>query len=69
MKPKPTRCHQCGTVAAETVCHTCKTERPAYAALKAISEKFRRVAGLPACIHYPNALCGCGERGECLEAA
>lgn len=39
--PKPTTCHQCGSVAAETVCHLCGTERPAFTALKNITAKAR----------------------------
>jgi recombinational DNA repair protein RecR len=27
MRPLETRCHSCGTVAAETVCHLCKEPR------------------------------------------
>lgn len=26
--PKPTRCPKCGNVAAEIVCHLCKTPKP-----------------------------------------
>jgi hypothetical protein len=37
--PQPTVCHNCGTVAAEAICHICKEERPAYAALKNMSER------------------------------
>lgn len=40
--PQPTKCHECGTVAAEAVCHICKTERPALTALKNITERERR---------------------------
>lgn len=39
--PKPTTCHQCGTVAAETVCHLCGAERPAFTALKNITARSR----------------------------
>ena len=37
--PKPTVCHECGTIAAEAICHICKTERPAYTAVKNMSLK------------------------------
>ena len=30
MMPVPTRCATCGTVAAEIVCHVCKTPRPPF---------------------------------------
>lgn len=33
--PKPTKCHQCGTVAAENICHICKQPRQHYATLVA----------------------------------
>lgn len=42
MTPQPTKCHECGTVAAEAVCHICKTERPALTALKNISRQQAR---------------------------
>lgn len=66
-KPQPTKCHACGAVAAEAVCHICKTERPALTALKNISAK--APTPFPTCRYYPNALCGCGLSGQCLEAA
>ena len=28
--PEPTRCANCGTVAAQTVCNVCKTPRPGF---------------------------------------
>lgn len=63
--PEPTTCHACGTVAAEAVCHICKTERPAYTALKAISARMPLVE----CRYYHGQPCNCGGRGVCLPAA
>ena len=37
--PPQTKCAHCDTVAAEAVCHVCKTERPDLTALKKISRK------------------------------
>lgn len=37
--PSPTKCHACGTVEAVAVCRYCGTERPAYTALKAITQQ------------------------------
>lgn len=69
--PQPTRCHACGATGAEAVCHCCATERPAYTALKNITAKAkaaRPVPTYPPCRYAPASLCGCGERGICLEA-
>lgn len=68
--PQPTRCHACGTFAAEAVCHACATERPAYTALKNITRAQKKVAPTyPPCRYAPASLCGCGQRGLCLDAA
>jgi hypothetical protein len=32
-QPKPDRCHVCGTVACEVICHVCKEPREWYAKL------------------------------------
>lgn len=29
-RPPATKCHNCGAVAAELVCHICKTPRPVF---------------------------------------
>lgn len=35
--PPKTRCETCGTLAAETVCHICKTPRPALVSIEFFS--------------------------------
>lgn len=70
--PQPTKCHACGTVAAEAICHACKTERPAYTALKNLTARERGVQPLAApkpCRYFPKSLCGCDGRGQCIEPA
>lgn len=37
--PKPQVCHACGHAYAGAVCPICKEERPAYVALKKITER------------------------------
>lgn len=65
--PIPQPCHECGTKYAGIQCPTCKTERPAWTAIKAMTAT--RAAPLPPCRYEPKALCGCAGRGLCLEAA
>lgn len=74
--PRPTRCGNCGRVAAEAICSLCKTERPALTALKSIAKTASACFGvrpvtepLPPCRYEPKALCDCGGRGLCLPAA
>ncbi|TAK84333.1 MAG: hypothetical protein EPO20_14690 [Betaproteobacteria bacterium] len=67
--PLPQPCHACGHKFAGAVCPICKEERPAYIALKAVSRKQASPANYPPCRYFPKSLCGCGERGLCLEAA
>lgn len=72
--PKPQACHVCEHKYAGAVCPICKTERPAYAALKAITARERTgvqaiTKELPACRYYERALCDCGLRGLCIPAA
>jgi hypothetical protein len=71
--PRPQPCHACGHPFAGAVCPLCKEDRPAYTALKRLSE---RAPGeqpvpqpLPPCRYAPKALCNCGGRGLCLPAA
>ena len=72
MKPIPQPCHHCGTHHAEAICPACREERPAFSALKRITGRASWPTGLtpyPTCRYFPSALCGCEERGICLEAA
>ncbi len=63
--PKPQPCHACETKYAGAVCPTCKEERPAYTALKAMSARLP----LTDCHYYHGQQCNCGGRGVCLPAA
>lgn len=70
LPPKPTTCHVCGVTRAQAICSNCGTERPAYTAVKRLSETFR-AAVAPRC-HYDKdqpCLAGCNGRGVCLPAA
>lgn len=73
MLPQAQPCHQCEHRYAGSVCPICKTERPAYTALKRITARAHHgVAALrepTACRYFPNAICGCGQTGTCLDAA
>lgn len=63
--PEPQPCHACETKYAGAVCPICKTERPAYTALKAMSARLP----LTECSYYHGQPCNCGGRGACLPAA
>ena len=65
--PIPQPCHACGHHYAGAVCPICKTDRPAFTAIKAMSARAAAPAALPPCRYEPKALCGCDLRGECLE--
>jgi hypothetical protein len=71
--PKPQPCHACEHKFVGAVCPTCKTERPSFTALKNMTAREHRgvqpVRSPAACKYYPDSLCGCGQRGTCLEAA
>lgn len=69
--PIPQSCHECGHKHAAVLCPLCGTERPAYAAVKAMSAPARPKlpAPLPPCRYAPASLCACELRGECLEVA
>lgn len=62
--PVPQKCGSCDHVFAGAVCPLCKEERPAYTAVKAMSQA-------PRC-HYDRrkpCLTDCNGRGVCLPAA
>lgn len=42
--PQPVACHHCTHLYAGAVCPICKEERPAYTALKKLSERQRELA-------------------------
>lgn len=58
-------CHSCEMKYAGAVCPACKTERPAYTALKAMTARLP----LTECSYYHGQPCNCGGRGVCLPAA
>lgn len=45
--PQPQACHQCTHLYVGAVCPVCKTERPAYTALKNMTAYRRETALLP----------------------
>lgn len=65
--PKPQACHHCEHKYVGAVCPICKTERPAYAALKRITAAAHHgVSALrdpKSCRYFPESICGCGGRG------
>lgn len=71
--PRPQHCHQCDHSYVGAVCPLCKTERPAYTAMKRITARAHH--GIPPlrsperCRYFPNSICGCEGRGTCLPAA
>jgi hypothetical protein len=67
--PIPQACHHCSHKYAGAICPLCKTERPAFTALKAQRKTAALPDPLPFCEIYPKSLCGCGLRKLCLEAA
>ena len=72
-QPEPQACHSCGHKYVGAICNVCKEERPAYTALKRMSQRKREgvqpVSEPQACRYYPKSICGCEGRGTCLEAA
>jgi hypothetical protein len=71
--PEPVKCHACEHRYVGAVCPICKAERPAYTALKAESQRARPLAtplrNPQACRYFPKSICGCDQRGLCLEPA
>lgn len=68
--PEPQPCHACEAKYAGAVCPICKTERPAFTALKRITEERTRTPEqLAECRYYHGQPCNCDGRGVCLPAA
>lgn len=71
--PAPQACHACTHKYVGSRCPICAEERPAFTALKNLTRR-QPVGAQPmrdpsACRYFPNALCGCEQRGLCLDAA
>jgi hypothetical protein len=71
--PTPQACHHCEHKYAGAVCPICKEERPAYTALKRISQRAHHgvqpLRDAKACRYFPKTICGCDGRFTCLPAA